>query len=478
MLYGKQKDNKAVTRPTKALVRFGYGLMGIVCFAIVSSVTPLISATQSQAKTVVSAKAHLNRATYDHKGWAQATTGGQGGRIIRVTNLNNEGPGSLREAVEATGPRIVVFEVGGVIDLDSKALSIRNGDLTIAGQTAPSPGITLIKGEANIRNAANVIIQHMMFRPGSAGYAVKSGKSMDALSTVGSHNIIVDHCSFSWGSDENMSASGKRFTGNSLDEWRKGTSYNVTYSNNLVYESLRTSTHEKGEHSKGGLFHDNATGILLYGNLYASNVERNALFKGGVQAAQINNMIYNPGLKAVHYNLIGHEWEGRAPITGIITLVGNVYRAGPNTRKGLPLFMLGGEGDVSLYNRDNIAVDEDGKALPQTGRYTTGKARILSAKTAYMPAGLKVLAASEIENEIYYSAGARPWDRDQVDLKLLSDVAEGRGEVIDHESQNYIGYPNYKPTAKPFNEADWDLKTMAPKSGWESLFKGVVSKLS
>lgn len=413
---------------------------------------------------------HLNRSTYDILGWAKDTKGGRGGRIIRVTNLNESGPGSLREAVEAEGPRIVVFEVGGVIDLDGHALNIKNPYMTIAGQTAPSPGITLIRGETHMDKAHDIIIQHMMFRPGEAGHAKKSGWEVDAFSANASYNVIVDHCSMSWATDENLSASGPRFNGANIDEWRQNTSHNITYSHNLVYEGLRNSTHAKGEHSKGGLYHDNTTGILLYGNLYASNEERNGLFKGGVHAAEVNNMIYNPGQKAIHYNLIGHEWETHPFETGIITLIGNVYRQGPDTVPATPLFALGGDGSVSLYLKDNIAVDQYGHPVAQTGRYTTGSAQILTAKTPYLPADMRTIPANKIEDEIYESVGARAWDRDDVDFKILSDVAEGRGQIIDSETQNYYGYPTYKPTAAPFVEADWNLDDMSPKAGWDSLY--------
>jgi len=216
--------------------------------------------------------------------------------------------------------------------------------MTIAGQTAPSPGITIIRGETNLSNTNNIIIQHLKLRSGEAGHAKRGGPDFDTISVNGSYNVIVDHCSLSWGTDENLSASGKRFEGKTVHDWRKNTAHNVTFSNNLIYEGLRNSTHIKGEHSKGSLIHDNATGILIYGNLYASNVERNALFKGGVQAAQINNLIYNPGLKAVHYNLIRHEWAEKAPVTGKVTLIGNVLRYGPDTHPSVTLFALGGAG--------------------------------------------------------------------------------------------------------------------------------------
>ena len=229
------------------------------------------------------------------QGWAASTPGGRGGRIIRVTTLASEGPGSLREAVEAKGPRIVVFEVGGVIDLDRKTLRISEPFLTIAGQTAPSPGITLIRGGMDV-SAHDVVMQHIRVRPGEAGQPKKSGWDEDGFSTVsGAYNIIVDHCTFTWATDENLSVSGLRFVGQTPDDWRAATSHRITYSNNIIAESLAYSTHAKIEHSKGSLIHDNASDLLIVGNLYAHNYERNALFKGGVRAVMANNLIYNPG---------------------------------------------------------------------------------------------------------------------------------------------------------------------------------------
>lgn len=402
-------------------------------------------------------------------GWVD-TKGGRGGRIIRVTNLNESGPGSLREAVEAAGPRIVVFEVGGVIDGRGGKFHIRNPNITIAGQTAPHPGITLIKTETIIATH-DVIIQHMMFRPGEFGRPKKSGGDQDGISTAaGAYNVIIDHCSLSWATDENLSASGPRFDGRTVDEWRKSTSHNITFSHNLIYEGLSNSVHAKGEHSKGTLVHDNITGILLYGNIYASNRERNALFKGGVHAAMVNNLIYNPGSKAVHYNLLAHEWSGQAHQTGKVTLIGNVLRYGPDTRKSTPLFSFGGQGDVELFQEDNIAQDDVGRPVALTGRYTSGQAKILNAGKAYLPNGIKIFPATELEPRLIEIAGARPWARDPIDAKLLSDIAEGRGKIIDSESdRDAMGFPAYATTSKPFVPNAWNLDDMSPKAGWNSL---------
>ncbi|MFN3862221.1 MAG: polysaccharide lyase family 1 protein [Roseateles sp.] len=417
--------------------------------------------------------APLHAATYVHAGWAQ-TTGGQGGQILRVTTLAADGPGSLKAALDTPGPRIVVFEVGGVIDMGGASYKLREGRVTIAGQTAPDPGITLVRGELDIA-AADVIVQHLSIRPGAYGRARRSGRDQDGITTSdGARRVIVDHCSFSWATDENLSVGGSRFKGATPDQWRESTSHEITYSHNLIYEGLGESVHLKGEHSKGTLVHDNASHILLLGNVYASNRERNPLFKGGVQAAMVNNLIYNPGSKAVHYNLIAHEWGDRPYQVGKITLVGNVYRAGPGTVERLPLFTLGGVGDVQLFEQDNLAVDRHGQPLPITGRYTTS-ADIVPVREAYLPPGLTWLPPRELEKRLPLMVGARPWSRDPLDFKLLSDVAEDRGQLVNDETDNNPdGLPRRKATQRPFVAADWNLDDLSPKAGWDSLFTTVA----
>ena len=397
------------------------------------------------------------------QGWAATTPGGRGGRIIKVTTLAADGPGSFREAVEAKGPRVVVFEVGGVIDLDRKTLKVDEPFITIAGQTAPSPGITLIRGGMDV-SAHDVILQHIRVRPGEAGAAKKSGWEEDAFSTVsGAYNVIVDHCTFTWATDENLSVSGLRFVGKTPDDWRAATSHRITYSNNIIAESLAYSTHGKIEHSKGSLIHDNASDLLIVGNLYAHNYERNALFKGGVRAVMANNLIFDPGQRVLHYNLQANEWGDHPYQTGQIVAVGNAMRAGISTPDQVAFFELGGDGDVEYYARDNIAVDRIGRSLPMLGRYTTGPARIIETKTPpTWPEGFKPMAAVDVQKSVLMNAGARPWDRDYDDVRLLADVAEGRGTIIDSE-QALHGYPNPKPTARPFNAADWNLDDMTPK---------------
>ena len=409
---------------------------------------------------------------------ADPTVGGRGGRIIRVTTLAKGGPGSLAEALAAKGPRIVVFEVGGVIDFERSSVSITEPFLTIAGQTAPSPGITIVRGGIDLKTH-DAVLSHIRVMTGVDGQALFSGWEADAFSTVSAYNVVVEHCSFLWGIDENMSASGPRFTGNTLAEWRNGTSHNIVFRENLAAEGLANASHPKGEHSKGSLIHDNATGIVFYRNVWAHNVERSPLLKGGVQALMINNLIYNPQHRAVHYNLMALEWTGQPYVTGELTAVGNVLRGGNDTDAATPFLMLGGDGDLAYYGRDNRAVDRHGNALPEFGRYGETRAKLLRAKTPLTSlAGYRVLPAADVETSVLASVGSRPWDRAPDDIRVLFFVAEGRGDIIDDERE-VGGFPKVTATRAAFVEADWDMTTLTPRAGrYPGQKAGAQEKLS
>jgi hypothetical protein len=392
------------------------------------------------------------------------TEGGKGGRILRVTTLAKDGPGSLAEALAAKGKRVIVFEVGGAIDLARSTIDIREPYVTIAGQTAPSPGITLLRGGIDVRTH-DVKISHLRVLSGADGQARMSGWEADSFSTVAAHNVVVENSTFMWGVDENMSASGPRFTGNTVEEWRAGTSRNIVFRLNLAAEGLADSSHPKGEHSKGSLIHDNATGIVFDRNVWAHNVERSPLVKGGAQVLMVNNLIYNPQHRAVHYNLMDLEWAGHAPVTGAITAVGNVLRGGNDTNEGLPFLMLGGVGDLAYYGRDNRAVDRHGEPLPMFGRYGETPARLIDAEAPLADlAGYEIMPSVEVETTLLATAGARPWDRGAEEIRVLFFIAEGRGDILDSEDE-VGGYPKLEATRAPFREADWDLATMTPKSG-------------
>ncbi len=398
------------------------------------------------------------------QGWAAETPGGRGGALLRVTTLAADGPGSLAEALHTPGPRTVVFEVAGVIDLKLQELRVTEPFLTVAGQTAPSPGITIIRGGLTIATH-DVVVRHLRIRPGTGGLGLRAGQDIDAITTVsGAYNVIVDHCSLTWASDENLSASGTRFVGATPDDWRRNVSHRITFSNNLLAEGLRHANHAKGEHSKGSLIHDNSSDILITGNLYAHNYERSALFKGGVRAQFLNNLIYDPGQRAVHYNLIDEEWAEHLnqKQVGELSLRGNVLRAGPSTEP-LAFFMFGGSGDARVFIDDIIAVDRIGQALPLTGRYTTSRAQAtMLREPPALPPGVRLIAAADVQDAVLANAGARPWDRDDVDRRILANVVEGRGAIIDNESQ-VGGYPVVAEVRAPFIEADWDMATMEPK---------------
>jgi hypothetical protein len=401
--------------------------------------------------------------------WAAAhpldpTVGGAGGRIIRVTSLARSGPGSLAEALAEKGPRIIVFEVGGAIDLERSVLAITEPFVTVAGQTAPSPGIALLRGGIDVKTH-DVILSHVRVFTGVDGQGKFSGWEPDAFSTVAAHDVVVESCTFFWAIDENMSASGPRFSGTTPTDWRRGTSYNVVFRLNLAAEGLAHASHSKGEHSKGSLVHDNTTGIVFDRNVWAHNVERSPLVKGGSQVLMVNNLIYNPGRRAVHYNLLALEWVGHEPVTGEITAVGNVLRGGDDTEPGLPFLMLGGVGDLAYYGRDNRAVDRLGNALPMFGRYGETSAHLIErdAPLASLD-GYDVLPSGAVETTLLARAGARPWDRGSEEIRVLNFIAEGRGRIIDDEKE-VGGYPNIKPSTAPFIESEWDLSTMTPRNG-------------
>jgi len=398
------------------------------------------------------------------QGAAAHTPGGRGGKIVRVTTLAADGPGSFKEAVTGKGPRIVVFEVGGVIDLGMKELRISEPFLTIAGQTAPHPGVTIIKGGLTIATH-DVVIRHLRIRPGDGGLPKRSG-DIDAITTVrGAHDVIVDHCSLTWATDENLSASSTRFHGENEAEWMANASRRITYSNNIVSEGLADSIHAKGEHSKGSLIHDHVNEVLIVGNLYAHNYERSPLFKGGARGQVINNLIYTPGRRAIHYNLIAEEWMGHPYSKGEMVVRGNVMRAGKSTEP-LAFLMIGGSGDLDVYAQDNLIVDRVGNtSIQETGGYTTAPVKLNRVKNApALPFGVSLLPAAKVQDAVIENVGATPWNRDLIDRRIVADVIEGRGEIIDSQDQ-VGGYPQYKEARKPFVESEWNLDVMEPKSG-------------
>ncbi len=397
------------------------------------------------------------------EGWAATTPGGRGGKIIRVTTLKASGPGSLLEALNARGSRIIVFEVAGPIDLECQTIKLTEPFVTIAGQTAPEPGITLIRGQFLIQ-ARDVIIRHVRIRPGEAGRAKKSGWEVDGISTSsGARDVIIDHCSFAWATDENLSASGSAFVGQTPEEWRQHTSHRITFSNNIIAEGLSRSTHSEGEHSKGTLVMDNVTDVLIKGNLYASCAQRYPLAKGGTWVAVVNNFMYNAVGQAVGYLHPEKLWHGRVKVNGKMDLVGNVMRGGPNTPGNLALLRFAGSGDLDLHHRDNVNLSRTGNPVRLLDPHPAATGRIIEHdQPVHWPPLVTPLPAAEVVAAVTANAGARPWNRDATDRRIVRTVLAGTSRLIDSE-QEVEGYPT-ETAARRFVPEEWDLRSMEPKT--------------
>jgi len=251
-------------------------------------------------------------------------------RVLAVTSLRNSGPGSLRAALREKGPRLVVFEVGGVIDLEGRSLEIDDPFVFVAGETAPLPGITLIRGSLLIETD-HVIVRHLAVRPGDGRKDPSAAWQPDGITVARgprpAYDVLIQNCSATWAVDENMSVSGPRDTRPSAGA--DATAHGVSFRDNLIAEALLNSTHEKGPHSMGLLVHDGIRDVTIAGNLFAHNRERNPRLKGGVAAAVIGNVIYNWGSAAIGVGARGNL----EVLEGVRAVVrNNVAIAGPDTK--------------------------------------------------------------------------------------------------------------------------------------------------
>lgn len=381
------------------------------------------------------------------EGFGTATPAGRGGAVLRVTTLAADGPGSLREALAAQGPRVVVFEVGGVIDIKTP-LMLESPNVTVAGQTAPPPGITII-GAGLIIQASDILIQHLRIRVGDRPEGPDPG-GRDALSIYpggdGNQptcNVVIDHCSFSWAVDECTSMWGTCVS-------------DVTFRQCIIAEGLSHSTHPEIEHSKGLLIGDHARRIAVIGNLFAHNQNRNPFVKGDVSALLVNNVVYDPGELAIHFG--DREKSGPSKTTAI----GNVFIPGPSTEKHVLLFTL----LIDLHRGTRVyAMDNDAGGRPlyiglrpksmwtEIAAYNDSPVRVAPLTLHPSAAALEWVLAS---------AGARPAQRDACDTRVVGDVRAKTGRIIDHPG-DVGGYPADAPAehtlqlpADPQGDADGD----------------------
>ncbi len=356
------------------------------------------------------------------EGFGRAVTGGRGGRVIKVTNLDDNGPGSLRAAVEATGARIVVFEVAGNIKLSSN-LVIRNSDLTIAGQSAPGDGIC-VQNYPVIVNSDNIIIRFMRFRMGDL-----ANVEGDALGGYERKDIIVDHCSMSWSTDECVS-----FYNND----------NFTLQWCIISESLRLSAHDKGAHGYAAIW--GGKHASFHHNLIAHHDSRNPRFgerEGSAYALTDlvdyrNNVIYNWGSNSAY----GAEAMN-------INIVNNYYKPGPATRSSVRdrLFAAdkyAGNASSPIYDtwgRFYIAGNVvEGSSEPSNDNWSYGVFNQFHSR--YVPVseadkqGMRLANALPIEDNVETHAANVAYDlvlewsgarlhRDAVDNRIVAEVMNG-----------------------------------------------------
>jgi len=381
------------------------------------------------------------------EGGGAYTPGGRGGKIFVVTSLEDSGPGTLREACEAGGARTIVFNVAGIIKLKTP-ISVRAPYLTIAGQTAPGDGVC-VAGETFAIDTHDVIIRHMRFRRGSTDVTRRD----DALGGDPMGNIIIDHCSVSWGLDENLSMYRNMFTANENSETQKLPAANITIQNTISSEGLDTYNHAFGS-TIGGL---NSTFLR---NLWANNVARNPSIGMYGDFTFANNVLFNWWNRSVD----GGDFRS------MYNIINNYYKPGPITP----------EEDI----RHRILKPEAGWYEPRTfGRaYVDGNFVVGSPKVSQdnweggvQPGGLSdeeqkahfayirqdepfkaayftLLSAEDAYDFVLEHVGAVLPKRDAVDTRIIRQVKTGKidyqdGQVVDTGSdfiKRRLGADSYK----------------------------------
>ena len=392
------------------------------------------------------------------EGAGRYVSGGRGGKVLYVTSLaDSEEEGTLRWAIRQKGPRTILFSVSGEIALKSP-LKINNGDLTIAGQSAPGDGICISNYETVV-SADNVIIRFLRFRLGDKG-----GRAVDALSAIGHENIIVDHCSMSWSVDENGS-----FYNNS----------NFTLQWCFITESLRNSVHSKGKHGYGGIW--GGQNVSFHHNLIAHNDSRNPRFCGSRYSNEPdmekvdfrNNVIYNWGSNNIYageggsYNIVGNYFKP-GPASGKEAQKRILHPYADDGKNQQPAGVYGHFYVAGNYLHGNLAVtDENQLGVAMDGTFTLYAPSatlkdILSDKEFSMPSVTTHTAAEAYETVLAY--GGCSLVRDIHDARYVADVKKssyvyegsaGSAHGLIDSQQDVGGWPAYK-TYHHYNDGDAD----------------------
>lgn len=342
------------------------------------------------------------------EGGGKHTIGGRGGVVYEVTNLNDSGEGSLREAVEAYGPRIVVFRVSGTIHLESP-LKIKNSYITIAGQTAPGDGICISGYEVKV-DANEIIIRYLRFRLGD-----ETDTESDAIWGRYRNHIMIDHCSASWSVDESMSIYG-------MDS--------CTVQWCIISESMYMSHHPKGAHGYGGIW--GGTNTTFHHNLLAHHSSRNPRFAGNQTPTCKNldfrnNVIYNWGFNSAY----GGE-------AGKINIVGNYYKAGPATKSSVKNRIVEITGTDGRWYVDGNYVDgypaitSDNWSGGVQGSYSY--ATYVKSDTVFPYVTIEEQSAEAAYELVLQNAGAILPVQDSVDARI---IRETRGGYATYDGHTY-----------------------------------------
>ena len=385
----------------------------------------LLSSALLAGALVIASRADALPVVPGAAGFGVETPAGRGGTVYKVTNLNTSGAGSLKACIDATGPRVCVFEISGTIKMTSE-LIIRNDYLTIAGQTAPSPGI-MVRGAAIKVVASNVLIQHLRIRVGDDPVGPKF-ENRDAMRIEGTEerparNVVIDHCTFSWAVDETLSVWG----------WHD----NITLSNNIFSEALNDSKHPDYDgvgtipHGYGVIIRSlPGNSVTMTGNLFAHTVERNPLSRAA-EFVFVNNLVYDRGHMDVQL-----QSDGVLPTKS--TVLKNVFLRGPSySRDTSPIYVNTGVGALTLgagsrvFQSGNLMENYPRELVTLTGGPTISG--LLNTDTyPVWNSGLTMVQTYDngVYNKVLANAGARPADRDVVDKRIITEVKNRSGKII------------------------------------------------